>query len=171
MIQVLTVLVVITVIRGRNLPSETSIASLVVSVGSCLGVEDSLGEGQPARSVRWRVGERELGSKHSRHAPETLIVVSEGQGNVTGLVVVIVTSLELHGLNYLCVVGRIAGALPVVHIRPPHGTAFPPVVVTIGRRTRENTRNTAWVKTMIVLDQVGGELLGRLLDVIWSGTS
>lgn len=93
----LTVLVVITVVRERNLPSQTTVASFVVSIRVGLGVEDSLGQSQPAGLVGRRIGEVELSGKHGGHAPEALIIVSQGQGDVARLVVGVRSSLVLHG--------------------------------------------------------------------------
>ena len=70
------VLVIVSVVEGEDLPSQTSATSRVVPTQS-LTVEDGLGESEPLRLVCRRVGELELGGRHGSHTPEGLIIVSE----------------------------------------------------------------------------------------------
>lgn len=72
-----TVLVVITVVAGRDLPSQSAITCVVVPVWMCLRVEDGLCERQPLPDVVFRrVWEPHLGGRHRTKSPEGLVVVS-----------------------------------------------------------------------------------------------
>ena len=68
------VLVVVTVVEGKHLPSKTTIALFVPTVR--LTVEYRLCHGGPRRSIVRRSREVELRSIHCRKGPEDLIVVS-----------------------------------------------------------------------------------------------
>src|SRR3569833_2445086 len=135
------VLVVVSIIGGGDLPPHATAARVVVALGGGLGVEDALGQGQPLRLVLGRVREGGLGCEHGRHAPEALIIVTEGQRPVVWLVAVL--RLEEHGLRYHVVVARVVGVVPVVNQGPPEGAALPPVVVAIRRRAGQDTRHVA----------------------------
>ena len=130
------VLVVVAVVEGENLPSQTSSTSLVVP-SSGLTVEDCLCQGKPARLVIRRIGVANFGGCHGCHSPEGLIVVSEGLGLVLRLVVHGSTSLVEHGLCCDFVVGVRTSVVPVIDEGAEHGSGFPPVV-----RISKQTRNT-----------------------------
>lgn len=93
-------------------------------------VLDSLGERKPLRPVFRGVWEFILGREHSRHSPEALIVVSERQGVVHRLVVIVLAHLMKHALRDDIVVARVPGEMPVINVCAHHGAAFPPVVVS-----------------------------------------
>lgn len=80
-----------------------------------MGVENGLSQGQPLWLIARGVGEFVLGSKHGRHAPKALIVVSERRCHIVWLVVVIRANLKQHGLCYDIIIGAVASEVPVVN--------------------------------------------------------
>lgn len=88
-----TVLVSISLVGKRNLPSQSSITRLVISTGVSLGVPNSLCESQPLRLIRWRIRKFIFGSQQGRHAPKALIIVSQGHCVVVGHVILILAHL------------------------------------------------------------------------------
>lgn len=130
------VLVIVAVVESKNLPSQTTTASLVVP--SCrLTVEHGLCKSKPTRLVVWRIRIARLGRRHGRHAPESLIVITQRLGLVLRLVVHVSTTLVEHGLCCDLVVFRRASVVPVINQRAEHGSGFPPVV-----RVSEQTWNS-----------------------------
>lgn len=117
----LTVLVVVSVVGKGNLPPQTTTTGLVVPVGVGLRRPDTLRQRKPAGLIRRRVGEVHLGSGHGSHAPEPLIIISQGCRDVGRHVVLVRTDLPLHTGDDLLVVRRVAGVEPVVDQGLPHG--------------------------------------------------
>lgn len=127
------ILVVVAVIRERDLPAQAAAAGVVVAARVGLRVEDGLRQRQPLRLVGRRVREVLLRRLHRRHRPEGLVVVAQGGCVVRGHVVLVGADLVQHRLRYLIVVGVVARVVPVVDHGSPHGAPFPPVIVA-GRR-------------------------------------
>jgi hypothetical protein len=130
-----------------------------------LRVKHGLRQSQPLGLVRRRVREAELGGQHGRHAPEALVVVSQGEGHVGRHVVAVGAGLVHHGLGNDGVVRVVARVLPVVDQRPPHGSGLPPVVVPRGRGAGEDAGSLARLVAVVVLHQVPGDGGGSLFDV------
>lgn len=162
-----TILVIISIIRPRNLPPQPPVARLVVPVRARLGVEHGLRQRQPLRFILWWIRKVVFRGQHRRHAPEPLIVVPQGGGDVGGHVVLVWAYLPQHGLGDEIVVAVVAGEFPVVDQGPPHGAAFPPVVIACWGRTREDAGGLAGEVAFVVLEEVPGEEGGGLFDVGW----
>lgn len=165
----LTVLVAVSGIGWRDLPTDTAAAGAVVAIGTGLGVEDSLGQGQPTGPISGRVWELFLGRQHGRHAPESLVVVTQRESDVGGLEVVVGARLPLNGLHDEVVVSGVVGQIPVIDQCPPHGTAFPPVVITSRRWSGENTWRLARFVSVVVLQHIPRDSACCFLDVGWRG--
>lgn len=73
-----TVLVVVSRVGTGNLPPQAAVARLVVAARVCLRVPHGLGQFEPLRLVRRRVGELVLGGQQGGQSPEALVVVAEG---------------------------------------------------------------------------------------------
>lgn len=125
----LTVLVVVAVVGEGNLPPQSSTARVIMSTRGRLGVENGLCEGKPARLVVGGVGKPVLGRQHGRHAPESLVIISQRERYVIGLVVFVVADLVQHGFYNDVVVTVVACERPVVDHGAPKRTALPPVVI------------------------------------------
>lgn len=161
-----TVLVVVAVVGERNLPSQATAARLIVSIGRGLRVEHGLGERQPLWLVLGRVRKADFGSQHGAHAPEALIVVAEGHGDVAWHVVAAFADLPKHGLGDNAVVRVVAREVPVIDQGSPHCAGLPPVVITCRRRTGQDARRLACLVAVIVCHQVMSEGLGRTPDCV-----
>ncbi len=107
------VLVVITSIEGEDLPSQATVAVLVVP-SRCLRVENPLGQLQPLGFVRWRIWELLLGSSHGCHPPKALIIIALRLGLVRCHVIIIWTCLPKHALCDYVVVGAVVGVIVIV---------------------------------------------------------
>lgn len=92
------------------------------------------------QSVIWWSGEprRKEGERDSQGVTD-LVVIAQRGGNIWWHVVFVRTHLEQHGLRNDIVVRGVAGVMPVVHHCAPQGTRLPPVVVTSGWRTWQDT--------------------------------
>lgn len=161
-----SILVIVAVVGMGNLPAETTGAVLVLPPGG-LGVEGGLGEREILRVSGRRVGEVDLGGQHSRHAPETLIIVAERGGPVgvhkgKGRS----ASLVDDGSDGLVVVCAIACVVPVVDQGAEHCAGLPPVIVAGRWRAWQNARCLAWLVTAVILPEVGSNDFGGSLDGI-----
>lgn len=164
------VLIIVTDVGEGHLPTQSTTTDVVVPALRCGHfVEDSLGEGQPLGLVLGWIREVVLGGSHGGHAPEALIIVSHGDGIVGGHEVLVGADLEEHSLLDEVVVRVVAGEEPVVNQSPPHGTAFPPVIVSfvLRRRARENAWYLTRLVAVVVLEEVPCDGGSRLADVVW----
>jgi hypothetical protein len=69
------VLIVIAIVQRKNLPSQTSTASILAPAIS-LQVENTLGKSQPLWLVRRRVRKSSFSRHHGSESPEHLVVVA-----------------------------------------------------------------------------------------------
>ena len=137
-----------------------------MTIGSGLSVPDSLGKSKPLRLVGGRVREVKLGSQHGRHAPETLIVVSERGGVVSRLVVDTFADLEEERLADDGVVGRVACVVPIIKHGTPEGSSFPPVVIAGRRRSWQDTGSLASFVSVVVEHRIVGERSSGCADLV-----
>ena len=72
-----TVLVVIALVGERDLPSQPTIAVIVMTIRVGLGVPHGLCQGKILGPIRRGIWELVLGRQHCRHAPESLIVITQ----------------------------------------------------------------------------------------------
>ena len=156
------VLVVVTVVEGENLPSQSSTASRRVPSNS-LGVEDGGSDRDPSGSPRRRVGILVLGRGHDSKSPENLVVISFGLSLVRGHVVVSVRELEDEGLGGDVVVLVVAGVVPVVDESTEHAAGFPPVV-WVTEQTWDAAGFVAGVEGDHLLGDGGGRLFDRVCE-------
>lgn len=156
------VLIVVTGVPGENLPSQT--ASTRGGVPTVVhGVEDSLDQIKP-RLVS--VGKVSLDGLHDSHTPHTLIIITLRHTLVGRHVVVVGTSLLVHGIEEK--VGECGIVLltevPVVNPASEHLTGVPPVV---GRR--EHTDGTAVSNTHVVVHFTCKDGRGGITDGVLGG--
>lgn len=86
-----------------------------------MSVEDGLSQSEPLRLVfRW-VGKFALGGGEHSEGPESLIVVTEGEGLRRGLVVVVLPDLIEHGLAHEFIELVVTGVVPILDpsLQPP----------------------------------------------------
>lgn len=142
-----TVLVIISVVTRRNLPSQTTITCLIVSVRVGLRVENGLREGQPLTTViLWRIWKSDLCCQKCTQSPKRLVVVSKRGSPVRRHVVVMWSRLEQHRLGGGVHIGCVAGVMPVIDQGPPHRSALPPVIIAIRRRSGQD----AWCLSRLI---------------------
>ena len=121
------VLIVVAVVKGKNLPPQPSIAGVGIPPQR-LRVEDGLGKGQPLRLFGWWIGEILFRRRHRGHAPEPLIIVAFGLGLIGRHVVGIGADLVEHALGHHIIVRTVIGVVIVVNQGSKHGTRLPPIV-------------------------------------------
>lgn len=150
------VLVVVPIVEGENLPSQSSSTGRGVPSNS-LRIEDGGSDRDPGRSSGRRVGILVLGRGHDSKSPEDLIIVSFRLGLVRRHVVVSVGELEDEGLGGDVVVLVVAGVVPVVDESTEHAAGFPPVV-WVAEQTWDAARLVAGVEGDHLLGDGGGRL-------------
>lgn len=147
--------------KGVEQPAEAAVAGLVVPAAG-EPVKDVLRELDPLRLVAGRIGELALGGEHGRHAPDAVVVVGHGVGEVDGQVVPVVAGLVQHAAHDEVVAAAVAGEVPVLDQRGEDGRAVPPVV-----RGVYDARDLAFVVAVVEGEDVGGDLLGAGLDLVY----
>jgi hypothetical protein len=150
------VLIIIAPVQRGNLPSQPAPARVVVPVRRRLRVEDGLREGQILRLARGWVREPALGAEQGRHAPKRLVVVAQRGRVVERHEIPVVARLVQDRLHHVVVVRRVARVEPIVDHGAPERAALPPVVVSGGRRAREDPRDLAGFVAVIVGQEVVG---------------
>lgn len=141
-------------------------------VGRGLGVPDALGQLEPLVVALGGVGEAVLGGEHGGHAPEALVVVAEGGGEVARLVVAVVARLVDHALRDDGVVRVVAREVPVVDVGAHHGAPLPPVVVALAvvGRAGEDAGGLARLVAVVEEHQVVGQVARRFPDFVCRGS-
>lgn len=156
----IAILIVVSSVEGKYLPSQTSTTSLVVP-SEHLGVEHILCQLQPgldaaARGWSW---ESFLRCGHGGECPEGLVVITLRLSLVRRHVIIIWSYLEEQAFGDDVVVGVVASHGPVVDERIECHARVPPV---IGRR--EDTGNERSVAAIIDADDVCCNCLGGAFD-------
>lgn len=151
------VLVIIAVVEGEDLPSQTSSAGgIVPSPG--LRLKNGLRQTEPLRLAARGIWEVVLSGRHGSQAPETLVVVAFGPGLVWRHVVAVGAGLMQHRLHCHVIPLVIAGEIIVVNHGTEHGASFPPVI-----GIWQIPRYVPWLVASIVLHHArGGGLRGGL---------
>jgi len=108
------VLVVVALVRREDLPSQSTATRSSIPAPS-LSVEHCLCQGKPLRFILGRVGVSALSGGHGGNAPEGLIVVSESERLIRGLVVFVGADLEQHGFCYDAVKSVVISEEPIVY--------------------------------------------------------
>lgn len=160
---ILTVLIVIALVRGVDLPPQAVVAAAAAAVGGGLLVPDGLGQGDPLGVVFGGVLELELSGDHGCHAPEGLVVVAERRRPVLVHEIPVRRRLVQQRLVDVVVPRVVVRDVPVVQQSTPHRSALPPVVVAVRRRAGKDTRDHSRLIAAVVRHHVLCDEFGRLL--------